>query len=301
MRIASLLPALTELVSALGRADDLVGISHECDHPPEITDRPRLTRSRIDPSATAAAIDTQVAEHAGALFDLDHDALAATRPDLILTQAQCDVCAIPEGTVRALAATLPGPPRVLSVNPTDLAGVFAMFRDVAHALGGDAPARAERIIAHFETTAHEIAARIAESESPRVLFLEWPDPPFCAGHWIPELIALAGGVSALGDPGAPSRRVAWDEITASRPDVAILAPCGFTLDQARHELSLLDANPTWRALPAVQTGRVALADGNQYFSRPGSRLEASLRILAAAIHPDRCGDLAADVPAWTPM
>lgn len=296
MRIASLLPALTELVSALGHAGDLVGISHECDHPPEITDRPRLTRSRIDPTAPAAAIDAQVAEHAGALFDLDHDALAATRPDLILTQAQCDVCAIPEGTVRALAATLPGPPRVLSVNPTNLASVFAMFRDVAHALGGDAPRIAEDLVAHFETTAHEIAARIAESESPRVLFLEWPDPPFCAGHWIPELIALAGGVSALGEPGTPSRRVAWDEIAASRPDVAVVAPCGFTLAQARHELSRLDAIPAWRALPAVRSGRVALVDGNHYFSRPGPRLESSLRILAATIHPERCGDLAAEVP-----
>ncbi|GIW89053.1 MAG: cobalamin-binding protein [Isosphaeraceae bacterium] len=299
MRIVSLLPSLTELVAALGREEELVGISHECDAPPGIWDRPRLTRSRIDAQAPAAAIDAQVAAQGGSLYELDRAALAATRPTLILTQAQCDVCAVNEATVRDVAAGLPGPPQVLSVNPTDLEGVFTMFRQVAQALGGDAPARAERLIADFETTARAIARRTAGVVRPRVLFLEWPDPPYCAGHWIPELIALGGGVSALGRAGVASRRVSWEEVSGTHAEVAVVAPCGFSLEQARREAERLAERPAWQGLPAVRTDRVVLADGNQYFSRPGPRLEASLRIVAAAVDPERCGALAADLPDWT--
>lgn len=302
MRIVSLLPALTELVCALGRGDRLVGVTHECDFPTGVDLLPHLTRSRIPGSATSAAIDALVAEQGGRLYDLDADRLAAIRPDLILTQAQCDVCAVEEATVRAVAATLPGSPHVEGVNPTSLAGVHAMFRRVGDLIG--ARAEADGLIARFEATAAEIAVRRSGREVPRVVLLEWLDPPFLAGHWNPELIALAGGAEVLGRAGEPSRRVSWGDLAAARPDVLLLAPCGFGLDRTLAEWPDLESRSEWRDLPAVRNGRVALADGSAYFSRPGPRLEASLRIAAAAIDPDTCAELAPRSgwmprPAWS--
>jgi iron complex transport system substrate-binding protein len=290
MRIASLLPSLTELVAALGRGGDLVGVTHECDYPPGVERLPHLTRSRIPTSASSAEIDAMVADQGGHLYDLDAEALAGLRPDLILTQAQCDVCAVSEKTVRQVAAGLPGSPRVESVNPIDLAGVHAMFRRVGDLIG--AREEAEAVVAAFESTAAEVARRRAGRPVASVVLLEWLDPPFVAGHWNPELVALAGGRELLGRPGQPSRRADWGEVAASRPEVVLLSPCGFTLERAESELPELGARGEWQVLPAVRNGRVSLADGSAFFSRPGPRLEASLRIAAAAVDPERCGDLA---------
>ncbi len=290
MRIASLLPSLTELVAALGRGGDLVGVTHECDYPPGVERLPHLTRSRIPTSASSAEIDAMVADQGGHLYDLDAEALAGLRPDLILTQAQCDVCAVSEKTVRQVAAGLPGSPRVESVNPIDLAGVHAMFRRVGHLIG--AREEAEALVSAFEATAAEVARRRAGRPVASVVLLEWLDPPFVAGHWNPELVALAGGRELLGRPGRPSRRADWGEVAASRPEVVLLSPCGFTLERAESELPELAARGEWQGLPAVRNGRVSLADGSAFFSRPGPRLEASLRIAAAAVDPERCGDLA---------
>lgn len=290
MRIVSLLPSLTELVCDFGHQADLVGVTHECDFPAGVEELPHLTRSRIPTAADSAAIDALVAEQGGSLYDLDADRLAALGPDLILTQEQCDVCAVNEATVRRVAATLPGAPRVESVNPIDLAGVFAVFRRVGALLGE--PDRAEALVARFEATAAEVARRRDGQARARVLLLEWLDPPFTAGHWNPEIVALAGGAEVLGRAGAASRRVSWEEVAESSPEVALLAPCGFTIDRAEAELPALFARPSWRGLPAARAGRVALVDGSAYFARPGPRLEASLRIAAAAIDPGRCGDLA---------
>lgn len=291
MRIVSLLPSLTELVCALGRGADLVGVTHECDFPRDVVaSLPRLTRSRIPADAPSAAIDELVVAQGGHLYDLDASLLAELRPDLILTQAQCDVCAVNETTVRRVAAGLPGPPHVASVNPTDLAEVFAMFRRVGAWI--DAQEAAGSLVARFEATAAEVARRRLGRGAPRTLLLEWTDPPFIAGHWNPELVALAGGHEVLGRPGEPSRRATWDEVVAAEAEVILLSPCGFSLERTADELPLLEARPEWAALPAVRAGRVVLVDGSSYFSRPGPRLEASLRIASAAIDPDRCGDLA---------
>jgi len=290
MRIVSLLPSLTELIHALGRGEDLVGVTHECDFPPGVERLPHLTRSRIPAGATSAEIDAAVAGQGGSLYELDAGLLAELRPDLILTQAQCDVCAVNEATVRGVAEGLPGSPRVESVNPTDLAGVHAMFRRVGDLLG--TRAEADALVAHFEATAAEIARRREGQPVPRVVLLEWADPPYVAGHWIPELIALAGGREAIGLAGAASRRATWAEIAGAEPEVVLLSPCGFDLARAAAEADALAAVDEWRDLPAVREGRVALVDGSAYFSRPGPRLEASLTIVAAAIDPDRCTDLA---------
>jgi iron complex transport system substrate-binding protein len=290
MRIVSLLPSLTELVCALGRGDDLVGVSHECDYPPGVEALPHLTRSRIPTAASSGTIDAMVAEQAGSLYELDGDQLARLAPDLVLTQEQCDVCAVNEATVRRVASGLPGRPHVESVNPTSLAGVHAMFRRVGDLLG--ARPAAERLIADFEAIAAEVARRRRGKPTRRVLVLEWFDPPYSSGHWNPEIVGRAGGVEVLGLAGERSRRASWDEVAAADPEVVVLSPCGFTLERSEAELPALSARPEWSRLAAVRQGDVILVDGSAYFSRPGPRLENSLRIAAAAIDPDACGELA---------
>jgi iron complex transport system substrate-binding protein len=295
MRIASLLPSLTELVCALGHGDDLVGVTHECDFPPGVESLPSLTRRRIAPDATSAETDALVAAERGSLYDLEETVLAELAPDLILTQEQCDVCAVNEQTVRRAAVRLPGSPHVESVNPLTLDGVFAMFRRVGDLL--DARREAEALIARFHATSAEIARRrerapSTASQSPRVLLLEWLDPPFSSGHWNPEIIDRAGGVEVIGRAEQTSRRITWQQIAASRPEIIILALCGFKVERAELDLRLIEDRPEWRDLPAVRNGRVVIADGSAYFSRPGPRLETSLRIAAAAIDPELCSDLA---------
>ena len=298
MRIVSLLPSLTELVADLGRGADLVGVTHECDFPPGVERLPHLSRSRIPTSASSSAIDTMVAEQGGSLYELDAALLAQLQPDLILTQAQCDVCAVNEATVRRVATGLPGSPPVESVNPTCLAEVHAMFRRVGDLLG--ARDAAERLIAEFAATAAEVARRRQGRPPRRVLLLEWFDPPYASGHWNPELIGLAGGVEVIGRPGARSRRLSWEEVAAADPEIILLTPCGFTLDRSEAELPALLARPEWSRLSAVQAGGVVLVDGSAYFSRPGPRLEASLRIAAAAIEPDRLRRPGPSPSSWPP-
>ncbi len=285
MRIVSLLPALTELVAYLGHERDLVGISHECDWPETLTDLPRLTRGRINTDAPGAAINAQVAENPDGLFELEAGRLQALRPDLILTQAQCDVCAVSERSVRAAARELGT--RVLSVNPTNLAGVIVMFEAVARELGSsEAGLRVRRWRQEWENTLGSGISRAAtQTARPGVLLLEWLDPPFTSGHWNPEIIEQAGGIEVLGRPGSRSRVCDWAEIGAAAPEVVIAAPCGMTLERAEKEIASVDARPEWRSLPAVQNRRVVLVDGNAYFARPGPRLLDSLRIAMAAIGP----------------
>lgn len=290
MRIVSLLPSLTEIVCALGRRADLVGITHECDFPADVANLPKLTRSRIPSSATSAEIDAAVSEQGGSLYELDRELLASLKPDLILTQAQCDVCAVNEGAVRSCAANLPGNPRVESVNPTDWQGVAEMFGRIGEWLGDQAAG--ERLATDIETDAALIAARVRDRPKVSTVLLEWLDPPFIAGHWIPDLIAMAGGQDQLGRSGEISRRATWDELARANPEVLLLSPCGFSLERAEQELPAFLARTEVQGLKAVRTGRVALIDGNMYFSRPGPRLRESLRIAAAVIHPEHCRDLA---------
>ncbi len=292
MRIVSLLPSLTELVCALGRGDELVGVTHECDFPPGVELLPHLTRSKIPPGASSLAIDQMVAAQGGSLYELDEATLAELRPDLILTQEQCDVCAVNEATVRRSAAKLPGAPRVESVNPTDLGGVFAMFRRVGELL--DATAEAEAIIGRFEATARLIVDRLGDRPRPRAAILEWLDPPFDSGHWNPEIVGRAGGFECVGRRGEKSRRVAWSDLAEADPEVLVVAACGFAIDRTLRDLDLIANRPEWTGLRAVRNGRVVVTDGSAYFSRPGPRLETSLRIAAEAFHPERLEGLAPD-------
>jgi iron complex transport system substrate-binding protein len=296
MRIVSLLPSLTELVAALGRVSELVGVTHECDFPLGVEALPHLTWSRIAASAGSAEIDSAVAAQGGSLYELHVDLLGRLRPDLVLTQEQCDVCAVNEATVRRAAAALPGRPHVESVNPTDLAGVHAMFRRVGDLLG--ARDEAEALVASFAATAAEVRRRLGGRPPRPALLLEWLDPPFSSGHWNPELVALAGGTELIARPGARSRRLTWDDVARADPGAILLAPCGFTTERSKSELPALTARPEWSGLRAALRGDVVLVDGSAFFSRPGPRLEASLRVAAAALNPDLCGDLAPPEGWW---
>ena len=292
MRICSLLPSITELLFELGLGDHIVGVTHECDWPLAALAKPKLTRSRIrGEGCSSAEIDRQVREQAGSLYELEAETLARLRPDLIFTQSLCPVCAVDENTVRRIAAALPWRPKVLSYHPTCLREVLAMFDEIGRIT--EATSAAERATARFRCEIARLQAELSEvSDRPRVVCLEWTDPPFACGHWTPELVELAGGRELLGKAGRPSRRAGWDELTATDPSVLLIAPCGFTLDRTLEEVPALNRQTGWADLLAVRTGRLYCTDGSAYFNRPGPRLVESLQIIAEVIHPSRFAGIA---------
>lgn len=287
MRIVSLLPSATEIVCALGLEDQLVGVTHECDYPAAVRGLPTVTHTLIPTDASSAEIDRLVRERlAGqrALYNLDLPTLERLRPDLIVTQALCDVCAVADEEVRAAACTLPGLPRVINLEPETLSQVFEAIRQVADAAG--IPARGVEVVAALTARVDTVARRaVRRGTRPRVALLEWLDPPFAPGHWNPELVRLAGGISVLGTEGVKSRTLAWDEVIAAAPEVIMISCCGFSVERTRADLPLLDGVPGWAELPAVRAGRVFVVDGAAYFSRPGPRLVDSLELLAHAMDP----------------
>jgi iron complex transport system substrate-binding protein len=288
MRIVSLLPSATEIVYALGLGDQLVGVTHECDYPPAVLRLPKVTRTLIPHDAPSGQIDLLVRERLKtqrALYTLDLPTLGSLRPDLIVTQALCDVCAVAEEEVQAAACTLPGHPRVVNLEPTKLAEVFENIRQVAVAAG--VAGRADDVIASLQARVNAVATRTERLRSrPRVALLEWIDPPFSCGHWSPELVRLAGGLEGLGQEGQPSRTLHWQEVQDWRPDVLFIACCGFSVDRTLQDFSILRSNAGWEELPCARDRRVYVVDGSAYFSRPGPRLVDSLEILAHALHPD---------------
>lgn len=298
MRIVSLLPSATEIVCQLGLADQLVGVSHECDWPAEVRELPQVTRSAIPPDATSREIDGLVRErlHADrALYTLDLPALAELRPDLIVTQALCDVCAVAESEVRAAVSALPTNPRVVNLEPTCLAEVFDSLRLVGNA--AYCRSRAEEEIVRLKARVTAVAERSKSiRKRPRVVVLEWIDPPFSSGHWTPELVRLAGGEESLSVAGQPSRTLDWQDVVSARPDVLMIACCGFDVTRAIQDLPILRGYAGWSELPCVASGRVYVVDGSAYFNRPGPRLVDSLEILAHALEP-AIHPLPPDLPA----
>jgi iron complex transport system substrate-binding protein len=296
MRIVSLLPSATEIVCALGLEDALVGVTHECDYPASVRSLPRLTRSAIaHEDWSSEEIDHRVSRQLRdglSLYELDRDLLHELRPDLILTQALCAVCAVDYGAVQDAAREAPGVSgapgaRVVSLEPRTLQGIIETIAAVGAATGAEA--RAAGLAAELRERVERIRERAASvAKRPRVAFLEWIDPAFGPGHWVPELITIAGGRLGLGHVGVASRRVPWDDVIAFAPEVIVVAPCGFELERAAREAEeVLPRRNGWRALPAVRSGRVYVADGGAYFSRPGPRIVAGLELLAELIHPDR--------------
>jgi iron complex transport system substrate-binding protein len=288
MRIVSLLPSATEIICELGLGDDLVGVTHECDAPPFVRGLPKVTRTLIPVDASSHEIDSLVRERLKterALYTLDMPTLERLRPDLIVTQALCDVCAVAASEVTAAACSLPGLPRVVNLEPVQLSEVFDCLRLVGAAAG--VPDRADRAIARLTGRVEAVRKR---TESvivpPRTLLLEWIDPPFSSGHWSPELVRLAGGREGVGQEGQPSRTLRWEEVLEFDPEVLVIACCGFTTARTMVDIPILRRYPDFAQLACVRQQRVFVVDGNAYFSRPGPRLVDSLELLAHTLHPN---------------
>ncbi|HQU14663.1 MAG: hypothetical protein B7Z66_04880 [Chromatiales bacterium 21-64-14] len=288
MRIVSLLPSATEIVHALGLGYQLVGVSHDCDFPPQVRNLPRVSACAIaDPARSSAEVDRWVRERLAAgvpLYELDAAVLRALRPDWILTQDLCAVCAPDYGSVAALAAALPGPPRVLNLEASTLEGVLGTVTAVAAALG--VAERGAEVVAGLRARIAAVARAVVQApHRPRTAVLEWLDPLFCSGHWTPELVTLAGGEEVLGHPGAPSIVKQWDELAGARPEALVIACCGQSAERASQDWERIRQRPEVRDLPAVRARRVQLVDGNAYFNRPGPRLVDSLELLGRFLHP----------------
>ena len=269
--------------------DDVVGVSHECDFPAETSKRPRVTHCPVhDAGLTSKELDEWVRRALrdnGTIYTIDEPLLRELRPDVILTQKLCDVCAVGYGTVARLAGTLPGPPRVVNLEPTSLSDIFDDIRHVAEACG--ATKRAGEVIANLcarVTALHDRAAQI--DHRPRCFLMEWVDPPFCSGHWGPELVEIAGGHDPLGRKHRPSAQIDWQEVLDARPEIIVLALCGYDVARAQRDFDLLRTYPVFESIPAARNDRVYVVDASAFFARPGPRIVDSLELLAGILHPE---------------
>ena len=283
MRIASLVPSATEMLFALGLGDAVVGVTHECDYPPQAAALPHLTRTVIPPGLSTAEIDRAVrerTERGEALYELDALRLHPLAPDLIVTQAVCEVCAAAVDDVRAVAAELPSPPRVLSLDPSTLGEVLAGMRELAEVAG--AAEAGEHFAAEAADRLDAVAAAVADAPRPRIAALEWLDPVFVGGHWVPQMIELAGGEDVLGLAGERSRTAEPEEVAATRPEIAVVMPCGYDAARAAEE-----ARAHAELLRGLGAERVVAVDATAYFSRPGPRLVDGVELLGHVLHRDR--------------
>ncbi|MFN7963526.1 MAG: cobalamin-binding protein [Thermoanaerobaculia bacterium] len=281
MRIVSLVPNGTEVLFALGAGELVVGVSHECDYPPEARSRPILTGSALASGLSAAEVDAAVSAQLAlgkSLYSLDEERIASLAPEIIVTQQLCPVCAVSTAQVDQAVAVLPRCPELLSLDPRTLEDVLADILRVGERLG--LAARAGELVASLRRRL-EVAQELPLVPSrPRVVALEWLDPPFLAGHWVPEMIHWAGGEDAFARPGEASRRTQWQEIAAADPDFLLVAPCGFDVAGAARELAKVAHLPLWQGLRAAREGHVAVVDANGHWSRPGPRLVDGVEELA---------------------
>jgi iron complex transport system substrate-binding protein len=286
MRIVSLLPAATDIVCALGLREHLVGRTHECDWPPgALNDVPVVTSSALDVDASSREISAAVggAAHSGSsLYGLDAELLAELRPDLVLTQDLCEVCAVSYRRAADTVRLLPGDVAVASLEPRTIEEVFDTILTVGRLTGTEAVAAA--VVADGRARLAAVCAAVAGRPAPRVVALEWLDPVWPAGHWVPEQIAAAGGVPLLADAGAHTTAIDWPAVLTAAPDVLLLLPCGLPPERTERELSVLTERPQWTSLPAVRTGQVWVLDGPAYFNRPGQRVVRGAEVLASVLH-----------------
>ncbi len=288
-RIVSLLPAATEIAAALGLMDKVVGVSHECDFPMDANKRPRVTHCPVHNAGLASAEVNQwvrrVLRNNGTIYTIDEPLLRELHPDVILTQKLCDVCAVGYGTVARLAETLPGLPRVVNLEPTSLADIFDDIRRVGDACG--VADRANELIANLAERVETVRLRADRiSHRPRCFLMEWVDPPFCSGHWGPELVEIAGGHDSLGRRHRPSTQIEWQEVVDTRPEILVLALCGYDVNRARQDYERLREFADFDSLPAARSGEIYLVDASAYLARPGPRIVDSLEILAGILHPE---------------
>lgn len=289
LRIVSLLPSATEIVAAVGMADRLVGRSHQCDFPVQVRHLPALSETKVNLEGTSGDIDRRVNEiiaQGVSVYRVDADLLRALKPDVILTQTQCAICAVTPGDLEdALCEWTGTAPTLVSLEPNDLSDVWGDMRKVGRALGTEGAA--ERAIAGLQGRLAAIRGTAGRAAyRPTVAAIEWIDPLMAGGNWMPELIEAAGGESLFATAGQHSPWLDWSALAAVDPDVILLLPCGFTIDQSLADLPLLRARPEWAGLSAVRRGQVYVIDGHHYFNRPGPRLVESAEMIAEILHPD---------------
>ena len=288
MRIVSLIASATEIVSALGLGDRVVGRSHECDYPPAVRKLPACTEPKFRVEVPSAEIDRQVKEilqQALSVYRVDTERLRALRPTHVVTQTQCEVCAVSLKDVEhALETWLESRPEIISLQPFALADVWTDIARVAEALG--VPERGGLLNRYLQSRMAAIEQRARSLPRPTVACIEWLEPLMASGNWMPELVRVAGGRNLFGDAGHHAPWLEWSEVVAADPDILLILPCGFNIARTRQELAFLTQRPGWHDLRAAQRQRVYLLDGNQYFNRPGPRLAESLEILAEIFHPD---------------
>jgi len=312
VRLVSLLASATEMIAALGCLDQLVARSHECDYPPEVLSLPVVSRVQIDTEASSAHIDAQIkrlaqsspgpqdaAIKALSIYAIDVALLQELRPDVIITQTQCEVCAVSERDVMRAVEQLTGlRPRIVSLAPYRLDDVWEDVMRVGEALGRRA--QAEQLVEGYQRRLrrlHELTMTMHQGEKPRVAVLEWLDPLMGAGNWTPELVDIAGGKNVFGEMGQHAPWLAWEELLKADPDILVLAPCGFTLERTMQDIPLLQQHPLWRSLRAVKDGRVYAIDGNAYINRSGPRLVESAEILGRVLWGALPG-ISVDEQAW---
>ena len=291
-RIVSLLPSSTESICALGCGDHLVGRSHECDYPPGVGDLPACTAPKFDPDGTSYQVDQRVKailQEATSVYRVDADLLDDLAPDWLVTQSQCEVCAVSLKDVEEAACQLVrSRPSILSLEPNALADVWGDIKRVAAAL--EVEERGRALVAQLQDRLDQIAARTRNIDPrPRIACIEWFEPLMAAGNWIPELVEIAGGQNLFAAAGTHSPWLSWEVLEKAQPDIIVLMPCGFDMPRSRRELPALTQHPLWSRLQAVQQGQVFLTDGNQFFNRPGPRLVESAEILAEIFHPQHFG------------
>jgi iron complex transport system substrate-binding protein len=289
-RIISLLPSATEIICALGLSDLLVAVTHECDYPSVVLGKPQITRSRLKPGLSSGEIDTavrtQLASNAHSLYTIDRWLLAELKPDLVITQQLCTVCAVDMEDVLDAIRDLPHIPEVINLEPVSLSDVLGDIEMLGEATNHLKASRT--LVTSLEARIEQVRETTEQAaEQPRIAFLEWIDPLFCGGHWNPELVRLAGGYDPLGREGQPSEQIEWEQVASFDPEVMVISCCGFSAERTREDLPILEALPGYGDLPCVRSDRIHVVDGSAYFSRPGPRLVDSLEMLTRFLHPAR--------------
>lgn len=289
MRIVSLIASSTEILCALGLRDSIVGRSHECDFPKNIEELPICTETKFSPDGTSYEIDQRVKailQEGLSVYRVKADSLNKLKPDLIVTQTQCEVCAVSLRDVEeAVCELIESQPKIVSLHPNALEDLWKDIRQVAQATGTEN--KGEALIENLQGETAAVSKKAKQiGKTPTVACIEWIDPLMAAGNWVPELVELAGGKNLFGVAGKHSPWMQWEEVLAKDPDIILVLPCGFSIERTLTEMHLLENKPGWKELKAVKTGNVFVLDGNQYFNRPGPRLVDSLKILTEVIHPN---------------
>lgn len=289
MRIVSLLPSTTEIVAALGLQDNLVGRSHECDYPAGVNQLPAITKPKYPDGGNSRETDDRVKEllrRGLSVYEVDEIALRDLKPDLIVTQDHCEVCAASMDDVKlALRNWMGVEPEVISVSPSGLRGIFESFKSIGETVGRSE--EAQTLSTQIEERFNILRQSVVGEPAKELFTIEWIDPLMTAGNWIPELIEIAGGDQIMGEAGEHSPFIEWSDLTNSDPDVILVMPCGYSIDQTLSEMNTLKGRPGWRSLNAVKNGEVYILDGHHYFNRPGPRILDSARIVAEILHPHR--------------